>query len=113
MERRRGVALVLLGSGPWRVEELEGLMREMTPLSCGRGSTSFGACEVRCWRWLFGNKKTVSLAEAGEEDQVVLAAGGVLDLASSPGLVAEGSGEERYVCSSVTIGETPRPLWSF
>jgi len=21
-----------------------------------KGSTSFGACEVRCWRWLFGNR---------------------------------------------------------
>jgi len=26
-----------------------------------KGSTSFGACEVRCWRWLFGNKMPVSL----------------------------------------------------
>jgi len=26
-----------------------------------KGSTSFGACEVRCWRWLFGNKIPVSL----------------------------------------------------
>ena len=25
-----------------------------------KGSTSFGACEVRCWRWLFGNKMPVS-----------------------------------------------------
>ena len=25
-----------------------------------KGSTSFGACEVRCWRWLFGNKIPVS-----------------------------------------------------
>jgi len=25
-----------------------------------KGSTSFGACEVRCWRWLFGNKTPVS-----------------------------------------------------
>jgi len=25
------------------------------------GSTSFGACKVRCWRWLFGNKTPVSL----------------------------------------------------
>ena len=23
-----------------------------------KGSTSFGACEVRYWRWLFGNKNT-------------------------------------------------------
>jgi len=26
-----------------------------------KGSTSFGACEVRCWRWLVGNKILVSL----------------------------------------------------
>ena len=26
-----------------------------------KGSTSVGACEVRCWRWLFGNKIPVSL----------------------------------------------------
>jgi len=26
------------------------------------GSTPFGACEVRCWRWLFGNKIPVSHA---------------------------------------------------
>jgi len=26
-----------------------------------KGSTSFGACEVRCWRWLFGNKIPVAL----------------------------------------------------
>ena len=25
-----------------------------------KGSTSFGACEVRCWRWLFGYKIPVS-----------------------------------------------------
>ena len=25
-----------------------------------KGSTSFGACEVRCLRWLFGNKIPVS-----------------------------------------------------
>ena len=24
------------------------------------GSTSFGACEVRCWRWLLGNEMRVS-----------------------------------------------------
>jgi hypothetical protein len=27
-----------------------------------KGSTSFGACEVRCWRWLFGNKTPFSTA---------------------------------------------------
>ena len=26
-----------------------------------QGSTSFGACEVRCWRWLFGNEMPISL----------------------------------------------------
>ena len=26
-----------------------------------KGSTSFGACEVRRWRWLFGNKIPVSI----------------------------------------------------
>ena len=26
-----------------------------------KGSTSFGACEVRCWLWLFGNKLPTSL----------------------------------------------------
>ena len=26
-----------------------------------KGSTSFGACKVRCWRWLFGNRIPVSL----------------------------------------------------
>ena len=26
-----------------------------------KGSTSVGACEVRCWRWLFGNKIPISL----------------------------------------------------
>jgi hypothetical protein len=26
-----------------------------------KGSTSFGACEVRRWRWLFGKKTPVSL----------------------------------------------------
>jgi len=25
-----------------------------------KGSTPFGVCEVRCWRWLFGNKIPVS-----------------------------------------------------
>jgi len=25
-----------------------------------KGSTPFGACEVRCWRWLFGKKISVS-----------------------------------------------------
>jgi len=25
-----------------------------------KGSASFGACEVRCWRWLFGNEIAVS-----------------------------------------------------
>ena len=31
---------------------------------CGlrRGSTSCGACEVRCWRWLFGKKIPDSLS---------------------------------------------------
>ena len=28
-----------------------------------KGSTSFGACKVRCCRWLFGNKIPVSLVE--------------------------------------------------
>ena len=28
-----------------------------------KGSTSFGACKVRCWRWLFGNKTHVSSAK--------------------------------------------------
>ena len=28
-----------------------------------KGSTSFGACEVRCWRWLFGNTIPVSLID--------------------------------------------------
>ena len=27
----------------------------------GGGSTSFGACEVRCWRWLFGQKIPIFL----------------------------------------------------
>jgi len=27
---------------------------------------SFGACEVRCWRWLFGNKRPVSLSQKAE-----------------------------------------------
>ena len=27
-----------------------------------KGSTSLGACEVRCWRCLFGNKLPISLA---------------------------------------------------
>jgi len=31
------------------------------PAHMRKGSTSFGACEVRCWRWLFGNKIPVSL----------------------------------------------------
>ena len=37
------------------------------PLSADtrKGSTSFGACEVRCWRWLFGNKIPVSLQARG------------------------------------------------
>ena len=30
-----------------------------------KGSTSFGACEVRCWRWLFGNKIPVSASICG------------------------------------------------
>ena len=25
-----------------------------------KGSTSFGACEVRCWRWFFGSNMPVS-----------------------------------------------------
>jgi len=34
----------------------------------GKGSTSFGTCEVRCWRWLFNNKILVSL-EGADLDQ--------------------------------------------
>jgi len=28
-----------------------------------KGSTSFGACEVQCWRWLFANKIPVSCVD--------------------------------------------------
>jgi len=35
-----------------------------------KGSTSFGACEVRCWRWLFGNKITVSLSRGAASDSL-------------------------------------------
>ena len=34
-----------------------------------QGCTSFWMCKVRCWRWLFGNKIPVSLAEPAAEDQ--------------------------------------------
>ena len=30
-----------------------------------QGSTFFGACEVQCWRWLFGDKMPVSLLVMG------------------------------------------------
>ena len=52
----------------FRVQEIEaGVPESDTPRGLeGRpmrkGSTSFGACEVRCWRWLFGNKIPVSLS---------------------------------------------------
>ena len=45
-----------------------------------KGSTSFGACEVRCWRWLFGNKIPISLADArADADRIHLAEGGGLN----------------------------------
>ena len=39
-----------------------------------KGRMSFGACEVRCWRWLFGNKIPVSPLEVrkGRNLHVVL-----------------------------------------
>ena len=33
-----------------------------------KGSTSFGACEVRCWRWLFGHKIPISLHETASAE---------------------------------------------
>ena len=35
-----------------------------------KGTTFFGACEVRCWRWLFGNRIPVSLSTGGSLGRV-------------------------------------------
>ena len=37
-----------------------------------KGSTSFGACEVRCWHRLFGQKHPVSLGGVVGTTEVVL-----------------------------------------
>ena len=37
-------------------------MRRMTSSRVGHMRKGSTACEVRCWRWLFGNKLPVSLA---------------------------------------------------
>ena len=50
----------------FRVQGLEFRDAGMTLVEGGgKGSMSFGACEVRWWRWLFGNKIPISLRVEG------------------------------------------------
>jgi len=42
-----------------------------TPLC--KGSTSFEACDVRCWRWLFGNKIPVSFLKSVSANEICYA----------------------------------------
>ena len=47
------------GTGSRLVKSNEPTTKEK--LTVRQGSTSFGACELQRWRWLFGNKMLVSL----------------------------------------------------